>query len=157
ATYKCRPSGGLAKIGTFSFYGNKVLSCGEGGAITLSDPALEGRARMLRGQGMDPGRRYFFPIVGYNFRLTNVACAFLCAERESRDAMLNLRREIYSQYRKLLADVPGLTMQPVASWATVTPWLFSVTIDAELFYCSRDELMARLADQGIETRPFFIP
>src|SRR5206468_3175056 len=60
AAYKGRPTGGLGAIATFSFYGNKILTCGEGGSLTLNDPALELRARMLRGQGMDPKRRYYF-------------------------------------------------------------------------------------------------
>ncbi len=79
ATYKGRVVGGLAKMATFSFFGNKILTCGEGGAITLNDPQLDTRLRILRGQGMDPQRRYYFPVTGYNFRLTNVAAAILCA------------------------------------------------------------------------------
>ena len=58
ATYRGRPTGSLAPLATFSFYGNKILTAGEGGALTLSDPGLEVRARTLRGQGMDPNRRY---------------------------------------------------------------------------------------------------
>src|ERR1051326_1569314 len=72
ATYKGRPTGSLASLATFSFYGNKVFTCGEGGAITLSDRDLELRARTLREQGMDPNRRYFFPIMGYNFRFGSI-------------------------------------------------------------------------------------
>ncbi len=79
AQYRGRPVGSLAPMATFSFYGNKMFTCGEGGAITLSDPKLELRTRTLRGQGMDPQRRYYFPVTGYNFRLTNLAAAMLCA------------------------------------------------------------------------------
>ncbi len=157
ATYKGRPTGGLAPIATFSFYGNKVLTCGEGGALTLSDPALELRARTLRGQGMDPRRRYYFPVTGYNFRLTNLACALLCAQLERREQILRRRRAIYKLYRKMLADVPGIGLQPNASWAVVSPWLFSITVNAEEFGLIRDELMHKLAELGVDTRPFFIP
>jgi perosamine synthetase len=157
ATYKSRPVGGLAPIATFSFYGNKIFTCGEGGALTLSDSGLELRARTLRGQGMDPNRRYYFPVTGYNFRRTNVACAMLCAQLERREAILQRRRDIYALYRKLLGDVGSIGFQPVAPWAVISPWLFSVTIDAKAFACTRDQLMSRLAEQGVETRPFFIP
>ena len=75
AQYKGRPTGSLAKIAAFSFHATKVITSGEGGALTMSDPPLELRARTLRGHGIvDPKRRYFFPVTGYNFRLTNVAC-----------------------------------------------------------------------------------
>jgi perosamine synthetase len=157
ATYKGRPVGSLAPIATFSFYGNKILTCGEGGAITLSDTSLELRARTLRGQGMDPKRRYYFPITGYNFRLTNIACALLCAQLERRADILRRRREIYRLYSEALADVPGIGLQPVADWAVIAPWLYSITIDPKAFGRSRDEVMAELARRGIETRPFFIP
>jgi perosamine synthetase len=157
ATYKGRPTGSLAPIATFSFYGNKILTCGEGGALTLSDPALDLRARTLRSQGMDPKRRYYFPVTGYNFRLTNVACAVLCAQLERRDHLLQRRRHIYSRYREQLAGASGIGFQPCAAWATISPWLFSMTLETAAAGVSRDQLIAKLAERGIETRPFFIP
>jgi len=157
ATYKGRPTGSLATIGTFSFYGNKIFTSGEGGAISLNDPNLELRARTLRGQGMDPKRRYFFPVVGYNFRLTNIACAILCAQLERRDTIVRKRQDLYSLYRRLLQRVPGIGFQPVAPWAIISPWLFCITVDSKQYGRSRDELMHILAEARIETRPFFIP
>jgi perosamine synthetase len=157
ARYKGRLTGSLAKIGVFSFYGNKVLTSGEGGAITLDDPAMEHRARMLRGQGMDPDRRYYFPITGYNYRLTNVACALLCAQLERAEAILARRRAICRAYEDALKDVVGIGLQPVAPWAQVSPWLFCITVDEKAYGRTRDELMSLLAEQQIETRPFFYP
>jgi perosamine synthetase len=157
ATYKDRPTGSLAPIATFSFYGNKILTCGEGGALTLSDPATDLRARTLRSQGMDPKRRYYFPVTGYNYRLTNVACAMLCAQLERRDQLMQRRRQIYLRYQEQLAGLPGIGFQPCASWATISPWLFSLTLDKAASGLSRDQLIAKLAERGIETRPFFIP
>jgi perosamine synthetase len=156
ARYKGRPVGSLAPISTFSFYGNKILTCGEGGAITLDDPRLELRARMLRGQGMDPERQYYFPITGYNFRLTNVACAMLCAQLERSEQIIERRRQIFSLYREMLTEIPGIGFQPSAVWAEPAPWLFSITVDGSEYGCSRDELMNLLGEQGIETRPFFM-
>src|SRR6202011_813090 len=109
--YKGRVVGGLGQMATFSFFGNKIFTCGEGGAITLSNPHLELRARTLRGQGMDPKRRYYFPVTGYNFRLTNVACAMLCAQLERHEQIVARRRAIYARYRQLLQDVPGIGFQ----------------------------------------------
>jgi perosamine synthetase len=157
ANYKGRPTGGLAKIGTFSFYGNKIITSGEGGAVTVSDPELEIRMRMFRGQGMDPQRRYYFPITGYNFRLTNIACAILCAQLERRHELVQRRRQIYSLYRDSLRCIPGIDMQPVAEWAEISPWLFCMTINEKIFGRSRDEVIAELEVQGIESRPLFVP
>lgn len=157
ARYKGRVVGNLGKLATFSFYGNKIITSGEGGAITLSDPELEYRIRILRGQGMDPDRRYFFPVVGYNYRLTNVACAILCAQLERAESIIERRQHIQRRYAELLSGIPGIGFQPVAPWAEITPWLYSITVDPEGYGRTRDELMDLLAKDGVETRPFFFP
>lgn len=157
ARYKGRRVGSLGRVATFSFYGNKIITSGEGGALTTGDQALALRIRTLRGQGMDPARQYFFPVIGYNFRLTNVACAMLCAQLERREEILEGRQRIFDAYNERLKDVPGVGLQPVAEWAEPAPWLYSITIDPAEFGSDRDNLMASLAAHGIDTRPFFIP
>jgi perosamine synthetase len=157
ATYKGRPVGGLATAATFSFFGNKLLTCGEGGAVTVSDARLNTRLRTLRGQGMDPARRYYFPITGYNFRLTNLAAAILCGQMERRQAIMARRRAIFAEYNRRLADLPGVGLQPVAPWADISPWMYACTLDPVRFGADRDEAMQFLAGRGIDTRPMFIP
>ncbi len=156
AKYKGQPVGSLSHAATFSFFGNKVITSGEGGAITLSDERLATRLRALRGQGMDPNRRYYFPITGYNFRLTNLACAILCAQMERKETILAQRRTLCERYNQMLRSIPGIGLQPVAPWAEISPWMYSCTIDPDEFGGSRDELMASLAERNIETRPMFI-
>jgi perosamine synthetase len=156
AKYKGRSVGSLSSLAIFSFYGNKIFTSGEGGALTLSDSQLEVRLRALRGQGMDPGRRYYFPITGYNFRLTNVSCALLCAQLERREQIMERRSQIFASYREQLRGIDGINFQPVARWADVAPWLFCITVAQEAYGRSRDELMSLLAAEGIETRPFFV-
>lgn len=157
ARYKGRTIGSLAPLATFSFYGNKIFTSGEGGAITVSDSGLELRLRTLRGQGMDPQRRYYFPVTGYNFRLTNVACALLCAQLERREEILQRRRGIFARYRALLEGTPGIGFQPTPDESEAAPWMFCITVTPTAFGRTRDELLSLLADSGIETRPFFIP
>jgi perosamine synthetase len=154
AEYKGRRAGSLGDVATFSFYGNKVVTSGEGGAVTTNDAALAARMRLLRGQGMDPERRYWFPVIGYNYRLTNVAAALLCGQLSRVDEMLARRRALYATYDEHFRDVPGLTLQPIAEWAVITPWLYGLLLDdAE----TRDRVAGRLTAQGIDTRPFFVP
>lgn len=150
ATYYGSPTGGLGDIATFSFYGNKIITCGEGGAITTNDETLAQRIRQLRGQGMDPERRYFFPVVGYNYRLTNVACAILCAQLERVDEMLARRREIVNRYKNNLEPVL-VRQQSVEDYVTPSPWLFSIATPF------RKQIVNALTREGVETRPFFEP
>ncbi len=156
ARYKGRAVGGLSQIATFSFYGNKIFTSGEGGALTVNDPQLELRLRTLRGQGVDPKRRYYFPVTGYNFRITNVACALLCAQLERCDEIFARRSAIFALYDELLSGTPGINLQPVAAWAKRAPWLYSITVNEEASGRSRDELIAMLRESGVETRPFFL-
>lgn len=156
AEYKGRIVGNLGKIATFSFYGNKIFTCGEGGAVTLNDQQLAIRLKALRGQGMDPERRYYFPITGYNFRLTNLACALLCAQLERRTEIIEKRKQIFATYEEKLGSIPGIGFQPTAPWAKPAPWLFSITVDEKEYGHSRDALIDLLSKKGIETRPFFL-
>lgn len=157
ATYKGRQAGSLSDVAIFSFYGNKIITSGEGGAVTTDDGELLARLDLLRGQGMDPERRYFFPVIGHNFRPTNLGCAIACAQLERAEAMLAARRRIFAEYEERLAGVPGLGFQPVHPDVVLAPWLFSVTVDAAHHGRDRDQVMADLDAAGIETRPFFIP
>ena len=157
ARYRDRPIGALGDVATFSFFGNKIVTCGEGGALTLRDRALEPHIRLLRNHGMDPARRYHFPITGYNYRITNLVCAVLCSQLERADAIIALRRKIFGEYRQRLEAVPGLAFQPKAPWAEPAPWMFNVLIDPEAYGRTASELAAVLDEDGIETRPLFPP
>jgi perosamine synthetase len=156
AEYKGRRVGTLGVIGTFSFYGNKIITTGEGGMIVTNDESLAANIRQLKGQGMDPKRRYWFPIVGYNYRMTNIEAAIGLAQLEKVDWHIKRRREIATQYTKLLSKVPGVSYQQEKHWARSVFWIYSIVIDNDL-QLERDSLMERLAKAGIETRPFFYP
>ena len=157
ASYKDRTVGALADVATFSFYGNKIMTCGEGGAVVFSNGKMKQRLQMLRGQGMDPQRRYFFPIVGYNYRLTNVAAALLCAQLERIDDIQSRRNQIYDWYNNELKEIPNIKLQPTSSWATVAPWLYCISVADDNRGIDANHLAAALAEKGIDSRPFFIP
>jgi perosamine synthetase len=157
AEYKGRPVGSLAPLACFSFYGNKIVTAGEGGIVLMDEESTYQRVKLLRGQGMDPDRQYFFPVIGYNYRMTNIAAAIACAQIARKDELMQKREVIFHAYRENLKGVPGIRLQPVASWAKPVPWLFSILVDEDLFGHSRQDLMTILGERGIETRPFFIP
>jgi perosamine synthetase len=156
AEYRGQRAGGLGDVGTFSFYGNKILTTGEGGMVTCDSDEMAALVRQLRGQGQDPQRRYWFPIVGFNYRMTNVAAAIGLGQLEMIDWHLERRREIAAWYREELGAVPGLELSPEAEWARNAFWI-SCMVVPDGGAAERDDLMERLADRGIETRPFFYP
>lgn len=155
AVYKGNKVGSLGHVATFSFYGNKIITTGEGGMVITNDELLIRKIRQLKGQGQDPDRRYWFPIIGYNYRMTNIEAAIGLAQMEKVDWHIERRREVAAQYRSLLAGISEVQFSPNMPWAENVYWLSSVVIqDAGV---SRDEVMQRMLDQGIETRPFFYP
>jgi perosamine synthetase len=156
AEYKGRRIGSLGDVAAFSFYGNKLLTTGEGGMVVTNDAGLAAKVHQLKGQGVDPHRRYWFPVIGYNYRLTNIAAAIGLAQMEKADWHVSRRREVAAQYAQHLKSSPDIKLQPEKSWARHAYWMTSVVLD-EHAAVPRDEVMARLADAGIETRPFFHP
>lgn len=154
AEYRGSKVGSFGDIATFSFYGNKLITTGEGGMVATNDPELAARVRLLRGQGMDPQRRYWFPVIGYNYRLTNIQCAIGMAQLERLAEFIDVRRRLAARYRTALADLPGIAFQRETPGAISVWWMFSILASSE---AARDRLMQHLADADIETRPLFYP
>ena len=156
AEYRGQRVGSLGDIATFSFYGNKIITTGEGGMVVTSDDALARKIRQLKEQGTDPQRRYWFPVLGYNCRMTNVAAAIGLAQLERVDWHIERRCEVASWYYESLKEVHDLTLPVEKEWAKNVYWMFSVVLnDSVSLNC--DEVMTALQERGIETRPFFYP
>ncbi|UKS24985.1 DegT/DnrJ/EryC1/StrS family aminotransferase [Paenibacillus sp. HWE-109] len=157
AEYKGNKVGSIGDVGTFSFFGNKIISTGEGGMITTNNSELAAKMKLLRGQGMDPQRRYWFNVVGYNYRMTNVQAAIGLGQLENIDWHLDKRKTVANEYIKEFFPFTDLfTMQPEMSWATHSYWMVSILLTDKV-KISRDEMMSLLATDGIETRPLFYP
>lgn len=155
STYHGHPIGSLSDISTFSFYGNKIITTGEGGMIMTRRADLAEKCRVLRDHGMTKDRRYWHPVLGYNYRMTNLQAAVGVGQMEKIDAIVAAKRRIAADYLAALAPVPGLSvpLEPVGT--TSVFWLISACVEPEVFGLDRDELMAALAKHGIETRPVF--
>lgn len=143
--------GGFGDIGTFSFFGNKTVTTGEGGAVVTRDPALAMRMRKVKGQGQSFARRYWHEELGFNYRMTNIEAAIGLAQLERLADILAAKRRIAERYRALLADAP-VTFQRLDDGVVSSEWLVSCLLPR---YCDRDRLMADMAADGIETRPVF--
>lgn len=156
AEYRGRRAGALGDIATFSFYGNKIIATGEGGMVVTGDDELARRVRQFRGQGLEPGSRYWFPVVGYNYRMTNVTAAIGLAQLEKFEWHAARRLEVAAAYRELLRAAQGLRWQREQEWARHAYWMFTVLLEDGAW--SRDGIAARLErEYGIETRPVFYP
>ena len=157
ATYRGRRTGGLGDCAAFSFFGNKIITTGEGGMVTTDDDALAERLRLYRSQGMDPARRYWFPVIGYNYRMTNIAAAIGLAQLERIESHLAARRRVAQGYDRRLAALEGRIVRPVTEpWADNVYWMYTVLL-APGERRTRDAVIAALDRAGVETRPVFHP
>jgi perosamine synthetase len=152
-----RKVGGLGTCATFSFFGNKIVTTGEGGMVTTNDDELAAQLRLFRGQGMDPQRRYWFPVVGYNYRMTNIQAAIGLAQMEMISQALSDRENLASWYNDALAGLQNRIILPRQEpWAKQVYWMYTVFLrygDAS----DRDAVIIALDEAGIETRPVFYP
>ncbi|WP_213770037.1 DegT/DnrJ/EryC1/StrS family aminotransferase [Bradyrhizobium sp. dw_78] len=154
AEYKGRRVGGLGKCGVFSFYGNKVITTGEGGMLTTNDRDFYARAKRLRDHAMSPQRRYFHEERGYNYRITNLQAALGVAQLERIDDFLGRRAEIMDWYNAEIATSDRVRLNRVKNWAKSAFWMICLEVDG-LDEAGRDKLMQALKARGIDTRPYF--
>ena len=156
ATCDGKMIGSIGTAAAFSFYANKIITTGEGGMVLTDDDALAKKLRLLRGQGMDPERRYWHPVVGYNYRMMNLPAAIGLAQLEKINIQLKARKRIAELYQNRLRPISGITLQTEQIWARHVFWMFSIILDPTL-WLDRDSVIETLSNQGIETRPLFYP
>jgi perosamine synthetase len=145
--------GTFGDIATFSFFGNKTITTGEGGMVTAKDPAILKLALKLRGQGLADTREYWHDVVGYNYRMTNICAAIGLAQLERADEFIAKKRAVKEKLQAELKDLP-IEFHSEVSGTTHSYWMISIlTQTAD----QRDALRDSLRQAGIETRPLFHP
>ena len=150
-TIEGRHVGLSGDVGTFSFFGNKTLTTGEGGMVITNDDALGALLRQVRGQGQSLTRRYWHEVMGFNYRMTNVAAAIGLAQIERVDPILARKRRLGELYRSLAASLP-VAFQQLPDAVASSHWLVTLLLPRGV---DRERLMQDLASDGVETRPVF--
>lgn len=156
-TYKDKPCGSFGDISTFSFYPNKHITTGEGGMIVTDDDELAETCRSLRNLCFNPKRRFVHERLGWNLRMTNIQAALGLAQLERLDLFVAKKRALGLRYTELLSDMPDIQL-PLAHtyYARNIYWVYGIVPDESLGFTAI-ELMRRLNEKGIGTRPFFYP
>ena len=159
AEYKGKKVGSFGDISCFSFYGNKIITTGEGGMCLTNNEELAEKMRILRDHGMNPSKKYWHDVIGFNYRMTNLQAAIGVAQLKKLDAFVEKKRKIARWYQEGLKDLAEnglITLHPEMEWAKCVYWMYCILVEDE-FGMSRDDLMRRLEEKGIETRSFFYP
>ncbi|OBJ90633.1 perosamine synthetase [Mycobacterium asiaticum] len=153
ALYKGRHVGTFGDVSTFSFFGNKTITTGEGGMVVSNDKTLIERVRHLKGQGLAAHREYWHDVVGYNYRMTNIEAAIGVAQLERADEFIERKRDLAARYTAALRHLP-VEVHRESPDTVHSYWMFSILVEQA---DRRDALRQHLAAAGIETRPLFYP
>jgi perosamine synthetase len=154
--YRGARVGSMGAIGCFSFYGNKIITTGEGGMLVTNSVSLADNARLLKDHGMSRTRKYWHGHIGFNYRMTNLQAALGVAQMDRMEQVIDRKRRNARIYNSLLGEIPGITLPQEAPWARHVYWLYTILIE-DRFRSSRKTIIEELAKRGIETRPFFYP
>lgn len=146
--------GALGDCAVFSFYGNKIITTGEGGMITTDDSSLHQRLKYLRDHSMSKDIRYWHTEVGYNYRMTNIQAALGLSQLEQIDHFISCRAEQLKQYRSLL-EPHGIECNPEVNAHPVN-WMTCAVVDG-LGRERRDDVITLMRKKGVDSRPFFFP
>ncbi|MDR1992517.1 MAG: DegT/DnrJ/EryC1/StrS family aminotransferase [Nitrososphaerota archaeon] len=155
AEYRGKKVGSFGIINCFSFYGNKIITTGEGGMCLTDDPDLSEKLRVLRDHGMSSNKRYWHDVIGFNYRMTNIQAAIGLAQLSKIDLFIEKKRQIARLYNKLLQG-SALELPPEMSWAKNVYWMYSILVNSD-GPLNREYVAKGLCDSGIDTRPFFYP
>ncbi len=157
ATYNGKKAGSYSDLGSFSFFANKNITTGEGGMLVTNNEELYNRARYFKNVcfPLDGNRNYMHQDIGFNYRMSNVIAAIGLAQTEKADEYKAMRIRNNQLYRKYLADVPGIIFQKNLPQAENVCWMNSIVIDPAQYGHTKDELIAHLKENGIDTRLLF--
>src|SRR5262245_3785210 len=155
--HRGRRAGSLGDVGVFSFHGSKTLTTGEGGLLGTNDASLHQRVLTLRDHGRPPGDRAFWNTeVAFKYRMSALQAALGLAQLERIDELVARKRQIFGWYQERLGACPGMTLNAEPAGTKNSYWMSTVLVDSR-FGLTKENLLARLAEQGIDSRPFFHP
>lgn len=154
AEWKNKKVGSFGIISCFSFFGNKVVTTGEGGMCVTNSKELNDKMRILRDHGMSKEKKYYHEVIGFNYRMTNLQAAIGTAQVERIESILEWRQKLENQYRQVLSKIDGVSLQrdDIPDRRKIA-WLVSILVDEE----KRDKLLTTLKDNDVDVRAFFIP
>lgn len=159
AEFMGKKVGSIGDLGCFSFFGNKIITTGEGGMLVTNNKALYDKAKILRDHGMSPHKKYWHDQVGFNYRMTNLQAAIGCAQVEKIESILEEKLRIAEIYKKHLSGLKSIILAPENEWSQNVFWMYSIILDlpngdnAQI----REHILGELDAGGIESRPFFYP
>lgn len=154
--YNGKRCGSMGKVGCFSFYGNKIITTGEGGMVVTNDDDLATYARSLKDLAHDPVKRFWHKEMGFNYRMTNLQAALGLGQLESVDTFLKHKEWMGQQYTEKLQDIEWLNLPITREGVKNVYWMYMILLN-EKSQLTREQMRAKLLERGVDTRDIFYP
>jgi len=155
AEYKRKKVGSFGDIGCFSFYGNKIITTGEGGMAITNNPVYYEKMRKLKNYAFEHPK-FLHKELGVNYRMSNIHAAIGLAQIENAEMLVSARKNMGERYNKLLKDVLGIILPKEKENCKNVYWMYGIVLKDEI-KASRDKIVEKLKEKGVDTRNFFIP
>ncbi|MEY8414981.1 LegC family aminotransferase [Tissierella praeacuta] len=153
--YKGKFAGTIGDFGVYSFNGNKIITTGGGGMLVAKDKNLIDKAKYLSTQAKDDELYYIHDEVGFNYRMTNLQAALGIAQLEQLEGFIKIKMENYNLYKQEIDKIEGVSILDFNKNTRSNHWFYSLLIDKEKYGLSRDELLNKLSESKIQTRPIW--
>ena len=155
--FKGKKVGTFGRVSTFSFYGNKTITTGEGGMIIFKSKKDYDKAKILRDHGMSPNKTYWHEFLGFNYRMTNLQASVGYAQLKKSNLIIEKKINLAQNYIRRLKKIDGIKFQQETDFNKNTYWLVTIIVEENKFGASRDSLMSFLKKNNIDSRPVFFP
>jgi perosamine synthetase len=152
--YKGRLLGTFGDCSCYSFFANKIVTTGEGGALLTNSEEIADRSRMLRDHGMSKSKRYHHLDLGYNYRMTNLQAAVGVGQLERFQEILDARARQMDYYYERLRSIDGVHVREFAGWCSPVHWLTTIRLDDAM---DRDAFLGSMRSAGVDCRQMVNP
>ena len=153
--YKGKYAGTIGDIGVLSFNANKIITTGGGGMVVGDNEELVEKVRFLSSQAKKDTLYFIHDEIGYNYRMLNLQAALGTSQIDQLESFIETKIKNYEIYKEELEKIEGLEILPFVEGIRANHWFYSLKIDKEKYGIGRDELLQKLVDTGIQTRPIW--
>ena len=156
ANIRGKRTGSFGRAAAFSFQGAKIMVTGEGGMLVTNDTELYERIKGLWDHGRDPHKTFWNSSIGYKYKMSNIQAALGLAQVERIEELVERKREIYRWYAEGLQGCPHIRLNAQRPGSRNIMWMSSIIL-SDTAPVTREELMKKLKEANVDSRPFFYP
>lgn len=153
--YSGKFAGTMGDMGVYSFNANKIITTGGGGMVVSRDKDLLDRVRFISVQAKTDPLYFIHDEIGYNYRMLNIQAALGIEQIDRLEEFIETKRKNYERYRAGIEEIDGLELLPFNGGMRANYWFYSLVIDEKRYGMGKDELLNRLIEEGIQTRPIW--